>query len=143
MLSNPELFQKVEEFICSQDSFRKWEEENGAIKGRMMIDAAELPEGVELIQNRDDEIVAFEASFDFYDVVLGIGIYPRTNEPATRVWFVRQTPDAELPDEVWVEFFLEKLYGAIRGDGSFGYPICSLVNDTSDVTIVPGPPRGE
>ena len=143
MLSDPELFRQVEEIIRTRDAFGEWERENGAVKGRMMIDAAELPDGVEILEQRDDEITAFEASFDYYDVTLGIGIYTRTNEAATRVWYVKQTPEAEMPDQAWVEFFLEKLSGAIRDDGSFGCPIYSLVNDTADITIIPGSPKSE
>lgn len=143
MLSNPEQFQQVEKTIRDRDSFREWERENGDVKGRLMIDAVDLPHGVDIIGERDDEIIAFEASFDFYDVTLGIGIYPKTNEVATRVWYVKQRPEAEMPDQAWLEFFLEKLSGAINEDGSFGFPICCLVNDTADITIIPGPPEGE
>jgi len=34
-------------------------------------------------------------------------------------------------------FFVNKLFGSFKEDGSFGYPICSFMSDTSDVTIVP------
>ena len=36
-----------------------------------------------------------------------------------------------------VEFFLKTLTEHIEEDGSFGIPIYSFINDTSDMTVVP------
>ena len=141
MLSNPELFKTVEDLIRSQDSFKKWVEENGEIKGRMMIEAVDLPEGIEIRHPREYEPVAFEASFDFYDAAVGIAVYTDTKDFATGLWAHVQEEEAALPDHTWVSFFLEKLLDAIHDDGSYGWPICSMVNDTADITVVPDDPR--
>ena len=53
MLSNPALFKTFEDIIRSQDSFKEWVEENGEIKGRMMIDVVDLPEGIEIRHPRE------------------------------------------------------------------------------------------
>ena len=141
MLSNPKLFKTVEDTIRSQDSFKKWVEENGEIKGRMMIEEVDLPEGIEIKHPREYEPVAFEASFDFYDVAVGIAVYTDTKDFATSFWGHYQDEEAELPDHTWVSFFLKKLIDAIYDDGSYGSPIYSMVNDTADITVVPDDPR--
>ena len=141
MLSNPELFKTVEDIIRTQDSFKEWVEKNGEITGRMMIDVVDLPEGIEIKHPREYEPVAFEASFDFYNVAVGIAIYTDTKDFATTLWAHYQVEEAELPDHTWVSFFLEKLIDAIHDDGSYGWPIYSMVNDTADITVVPDGPR--
>ena len=83
MLSDPELFKTVEDIIRGQDSFKEWVEKNGEITGRMMIDVVDLPEGIEIKHLRNYEPVAFEASFDFYDVAVGIAVYTDTKDSAT------------------------------------------------------------
>lgn len=52
-------------------------------------------------------------------------------------WRNSQIEDADTPSEEWVDFFIEKLLSGIAEDGSYGMPICSFVNNSTDLTVVP------
>lgn len=52
------------------------------------------------------------------------------------MWFTHQTDNAVEPSSEWVEFFEKTLCENISEE-SFGVPIYSLVNNHSDLTIVP------
>lgn len=141
MLSNPEMFKNVENTLRGQESFNEWIQENGEITGRMMIEKVDLPDGIEIKHPREYAPVAFEASFDFYDVMIGIAVFAETKDFASSLWMHYQDEDASLPDHTWITFFLDKLLESIHDDGTFGYPIYSLVNDTSDITVIPELPQ--
>ena len=137
MLIDKEMFDKVEEFLCKKGKTVKFESEYGEIKGRMMITKADIPDGIDvrLIPGKTPQ--AFEASFDFYDSIVGLAIYTDTKEVATEIWVIEQRDGATTPDYVWIEFFIEKLIESINEDGSYGVPVYSFVNDNCDMTIVP------
>ena len=67
----------------------------------------------------------------------GIVLNTVTNEAGSGIWLTPQSEDAEEPAKEWIEFFIEKLLGCIDDDGSFGVPICTLISDAADFTVVP------
>ena len=71
MLADKEMFFKVENVLREQGILEKFEEENGEITGHMMITMTEIPPelGIDKIS---DSIRALCASFDFYDMMIGI-----------------------------------------------------------------------
>ena len=139
MLANQELFDTVEAILRNNGTIARFEEECGAIKGRMMILQTEIPAGIAVQKHRSNSPTAFEASFDFYDSTVGIAIDATDKEPATGVWVTPQKDGAEPPDDEWVEFFIRTLISNIAEDGSFSVPIYSFVNDKYDMTVVPEP----
>ena len=86
MLSNPGLFETVETVCHERGTVERFEKENGKVKGRMMIDAVELPDGVELNPNIDGKITAFEASFDFMDSRVGFAFCVPKMQAASAFW---------------------------------------------------------
>jgi ubiquinone/menaquinone biosynthesis C-methylase UbiE len=84
-----------------------------------------------------ENLTAFEISFDFCNVALGIAVDVKKKTLETSVWGRSQTPGAERPAQEWVKFFLQTLFEHIGDDGSFGIPMYSFVNNTSDFTAVP------
>mgnify|MGYP006916225278 CR=1 FL=1 len=139
MLSDPERFASIEEFLRKNGSVERFENEYGKIKGRMMITMAEIPDGFEIMPHGDEVPIAFEASFDFFDSVAGLAMYTADRRLATEMWVTPQKDNADPPTEDWIEFFIKTLVDHIAEDGSFGVPIYSLVNDTCDMTVVPVP----
>ena len=137
MLADPEMFEAVESSLRENGQIERFEKEYGKIKGRMMITLGEIPEGIEAAPNGDAVPQAFEASFDFYDAVLGIAMYTDERKAATGVWVTPQKKGAEHPSREWIEFFIKTLIGNMGFDGISGYPIYSFVNDTCDMTVVP------
>lgn len=71
MLINQELFDTVEQALSKNGTIENFENENGKITGRMMITLTDIPEDIEIEKNKKS-IYAFECSFDFYDVSIGI-----------------------------------------------------------------------
>ena len=141
MLADKKMFDNVEAFLRENGSIDRFEKEYGEIKGRMMITMTDIPEGID-IEMRDGETpVAFEASFDFYDSTVGLAMYTPDRHLATGLWTTPQKDGAETPAEDWVKFFIQTLVAHIAEAGSFGVPIYSFVNDTCDMTVVPGPPE--
>jgi hypothetical protein len=138
MLVDQEMFDSVQEFLSRNGKLEKFESEYGKIKGRMMITQAQVPEGIEVKIIPEKTPRAFEASFDFCDSTVGMAIYTDTKEAATGIWITPQIDGAEPPTQDWIEFFIEKLLDSIDEDGTYGVPIYSFVNDTCDMTIVPG-----
>ena len=71
MLVNRKMFDTVEAILRENGSIKRFENECGEIKGRMMITMTDIPEGI-AVEERDSKApVAFEASFDFYDSTVG------------------------------------------------------------------------
>ena len=136
MLINEELFERVEKSLSKNGTIERFEKENGKITGRMMITLTDVPENIEIVKNTKSAY-AFECSFDFYDVSLGIVLDVTELEVISPIWATEQIPDSEQPDSVWIEFFLKTLVKNISDDGSFGVPIYTFLNDNSDFTVVP------
>lgn len=143
MLKDKAQFEIVEEALRKNGSIARFEKECGPVKGRMMITLADIPEGIEITEQREADPTAFEASFDFYDSTVGMALYIKDRTPATGIWVSLQKEGAEAPARDWIEFFIKTLVSSIDEDGSYGIPIYSLVNDTADLTVVPTAPEAE
>lgn len=137
MLANPEAFRTVEEALKAMGVLEKFEKENGPVLGRAMITLTEIPESIPVQRQDRENLTAFEISFDFCNVALGIAVDVKKKTLETSVWGRSQTPGAERPAQEWVKFFLNTLFEHIGDDGSFGIPMYSFVNNTSDFTAVP------
>ena len=71
MLADKEMFFKIENILREQGVLEKFEEDNGKITGHMMITMTEIPPELG-IDKVSDNMRAFCASFDFYDMIIGI-----------------------------------------------------------------------
>ena len=137
MLIDKTQFELVEKTLREQGKLAAFEKENGTVLGRMMITTDTIPEYIlQDIEVRND-LKAFTASFDFYEMTVSAAVYTRSWEFTGALWLSPQTADAERPVHEWITFFLEKLFESIDEDGNYGVPICSFVTDTSDMTVVP------
>ena len=72
MLNDPELFQNVENALRTMGTIKTFEDENGPILGRVMITRTEIPDGVNVPRTDRENLTAFEVSFDFCNVALGV-----------------------------------------------------------------------
>lgn len=135
MLVDKELFLEVEDILREQGILERFEEENGEITGHMMITMVEIPPELD-INLTSNGVRAFCASFDFYDMMIGVAFDLNTMELIPRMWFTPQMDDAVEPSSEWIEFFIKTLCENISEEG-FGIPIYSFVNDHSDFTVVP------
>ena len=136
MLIDKEKFEIVEKVLIEQGKIEAFEQENGAILGRMMITTDTMPEELAEEVEIKDDLTVFTASFDFYDMTVSAAIYTQSKEVA-KMWLTPQADDAEQPAREWISFFIEKLFVGIDDEGGYGIPMCSFVTDTSDMTIVP------
>ena len=89
-----EVFDKVEEILKSNGRISEFEKEYGKIKGRMMITVGEIPDELGVTIEGDKKPTAFEASFDFYDSIIGVALYTDTKEAATGLWVTPQKQGA-------------------------------------------------
>lgn len=135
MLADKEMFFKLFKYPSLTEGIFHFEEENGEITGHMMITMTEIPPELG-IDKVSDNMRAFCASFDFYDMMIGIAFDLDTMELIPQIWFTSQTDDAVEPSSEWIEFFVKTLCENISEEG-FGVPIYSFLNDHSDLTIVP------
>ncbi len=136
MLINQELFNTVEQALLKNGTINAFENENGKITGRMMITITDIPEDIKIDKHKKS-IYAFECSFDFYDVAIGIVLDTKELKVLSPIWATEQIPNAEQPDRVWIDFFLKTLAENISDDGYFGIPIYTFLNDSSDFTVTP------
>ncbi|HEM5989560.1 TPA: hypothetical protein U2B98_001530 [Streptococcus suis] len=135
MLVDKESFFLAEEVLRKQGILDKFEAENGKITGYMMITMMDFPPELK-IENSNENVRAFYASFDFYDMMIGIAIDLSSKEPVSQLWLAPQCDDAVEPSMEWIEFFLKTLFENLSEDG-VGIPMYSFVNDHSDFTAVP------
>ena len=140
MLNNPEQFKNVETALKAMGTIKAFEDENGPILGRVMITTTEIPEGMNVQRTDKENLTAFEASFDFCNVALGIVVDTKKKTLESSVWGKYQVPGAQRPSEEWVKFFIRTLFEHIGDDGSYGIPMYSFVNNTADFTAVPTAP---
>ena len=122
--------------LIEQGRIEAFEQENGAILGRMMITTDTMPEELAEEVEIKDDLTVFTASFDFYDMTVSAAVYTQNKEVA-KMWLTPQADDAEQPAREWISFFIEKLFIGIDDEGGYGIPMCSFVTDTSDMTVVP------
>lgn len=137
MLADREQFAVVEKALTDNGVLEKFEQENGKIRGRMMITVVDIPEQINNAAKRTKSLVGFDCSFDFYDSSIGIALYTDTKEAVGDLWITPQMKGAEPPSREWVEFFIKTLIEHIEEDGSFGCPMYSFLTDESDLTVVP------
>lgn len=137
MLSNPEMFKTVEDGLRAMGTIQAFEEENGPILGRIMIALSEIPDGVPVRRTDRENLTAFEATFDFCNVALGVVVDTKKKTLESSVWGRYQVPGAQRPSDDWVKFLIRTLFEQIREDGSYGVPMYAFVNDTADFTAVP------
>ena len=138
MLTDKKKFDNVEQMLIEQGRIEAFEQENGAILGRMMITTDTMPEELAEEVEIKDDLTVFTASFDFYDMTVSAAVYTQNKEVA-KMWLTPQADDAEQPAREWISFFIEKLFIGIDDEGGYGIPMCSFVTDTSDMTVVPTP----
>ena len=139
MLADTELFALMEEILRKNGTIHKFEQNCGAVKGRMMITLTDLPEELSA-KNSGHSLFAFECTFDFYDTALCLALYTDTMQVASGIWATPQTADAETPSYEWSAFFVETLTNHIAADGSFGVPMYTFISDSGDFTVVPEKP---
>lgn len=140
MLSNPEQFRAVEAGLAAMGTIKAFEEENGPILGRVMITTTEIPESVNVKRTDRENLTAFEASFDFCNVALGVAVDTRKKTLESSIWGRYQVPGAQRPSDDWVKFFIRTLVEHIDENGRYGIPMYSFVNNTADFTAVPTAP---
>jgi hypothetical protein len=99
MLSDPELFQTVEEGLASAGAIKAFEEENGPITGRVMISRTRIPDGVNVVRLDWENLAAFEASFDFCDVAIGVVVDPKQKTQESSAWARYQVRGAQRPSD--------------------------------------------
>ena len=136
MLIDKDKFEIVEQMLIEQGRIEAFEQENGAILGRIMITTDTMPEELAEEVEIKDDLTVFTASFDFYDMTVSAAVYTQSKKVA-KMWLTPQADDAEQPAREWISFFIEKLFMGIDDEGGYGIPMCSFVTDTSDMTIVP------
>ena len=136
MLIDKEKFEIVEKVLAEEGKIEAFEQENGAILGRMMITTDIMPEELAEEVEIKDDLAVFTASFDFYNMTVSAAVYTQSKEVA-KMWLTPQADDAEQPAREWISFFIEKLFIGIDDEGGYGIPMCSFVTDTSDMTVVP------
>ena len=136
MLIDKDKFEIVEQMLIEQGRIEAFEQENGAILGRMMITIDTMPEELSEEVEIKDDLTVFTASFDFYDMTVSAAVYTQSKEVA-KMWLTPQADDAEQPAREWISFFIEKLFMGIDDEGGYGIPMCSFVTDTTDMTVVP------
>lgn len=136
MLVDNNIFNIVEQLLSKNGTIEEFENKNGKITGRMMITLTDIPEDIEIDKNKKS-IYAFECSFDFYDVSIGVVLDTKELKALSPIWATEQVPNAEHPDSMWIDFFLKTLVENILDDGSFGVPIYTFLNNNSDFSVVP------
>ena len=136
MLIDKDKFEIVEQMLIEQGRIEAFEQENGAILGRMMITTDAMPEELAEEVEIKDDLTVFTASFDFYDMTVSAAVYTQSKEVA-KMWLTPQADDTEQLAREWISFFIEKLLMGIDDEGGYGIPMCSFVTDTSDMTVVP------
>ncbi len=137
MLSDPEQFRKIEEGLAGMGIIESFEKENGPILGRAMITLTDIPASIPISRSDRENLTAFEVSFDFCNVALGVAVDTKKKTLESSVWGRYQVEGAEKPAQEWVKFFLQTLFEHIAPDGSFGVPMYSFVNNNSDFTVAP------
>ena len=140
MLKNPELFRNVETGLRSMGTIPAFEEAHGKILGRAMITLTDIPASIEVQRADKEKLTAFEMTFDFCNVALGVAVDVKRKTLESSVWGRYQAPGAQPPSEEWVKFFIRTLFENIGDDGAYGIPMYCFVNDTADFTAVPTAP---
>ncbi|HFU4123149.1 TPA: hypothetical protein ACGO7R_001066 [Streptococcus suis] len=137
MLYQADLFHQVEQHLRLEGILQEFESKNGPIRGRMMIQEVAIPEELNFSFDPADQVKGYMASFDFYEMELGIAYSHTQKKPASGIWFRPQGEAAEEPSKEWIEFFINTLFENLTHETGIGMPMFSFVNDTSDFTLIP------
>ena len=141
MLIDPSSFKILEESLIEQGAIEEFEKESGKILGRVMITLGNIPNDIKddvLKDSKEDDLIIFNCSFDFYDSTLGVALYDKDLKLASGIWIIEQEEGAESPSQDWIEFFIRILCeNVIESRDGFGYPIYVFVNNDSELVIVP------
>ena len=140
VLSNIEAFENLERILTEDGTIAGFEGENGKILGWMMIDLCEIPDNLKGEIEITESTYAFQGTFDFYDVALGIALDVKTMEVKGGLWLTPQAEQYEEPASELIEYFIETLVKGID-NGSFGVPMYAFVNDTSSFEVYPSEPE--
>ena len=136
MLTDKKTFARVEENLEKQGVLAKWREEKGALQGRMMIARTKtIPPMVHLPEG--EEVEGFVCSFDFADLVLGVGLSRETGEAVTDVWAVPQCAAPKAPDQEVSAFFTGMLMDAWRQGGDVQTPIVTFFFEKGSFSLAP------
>lgn len=99
MLADKKAFDRVEDALIDLGKIKAFEEENGKITGHMMILPVDIPEDIEVKQIPGKTPQGFEATFDFYDVAIGLAIRKAflwtkaLTKTLTNSWRMKYFPD--------------------------------------------------
>lgn len=138
MLSNLKAFQDVERMLVEDGTIAAFEEENGPITGRMLIDEGQVPSTLaDQVDLSGESVRVFRGSFDFYNSTVGIALDVKTKKPVSGVWEEEQKLAAYQVPEEWIRYFLAVLLEGIDEDGSYGLPIFCFVNDNASFEVYP------
>ena len=137
MLLDIKAFEILEKALTDNGIIKRFEEEHGKIRGRMMITLSNVPDEIEVDDAASDDIIAFCGSFDFYNSTVGFAISRFTMQAVTGIWITPQEENADEPSEEWIKFFVSTVMSNIGEDGSFGIPMYTFISDTCDFTVVP------
>ena len=137
MLADNHFFAKVEMKLTEDGRIKRFEEEGGKIKGRMMIMSVDVPDDLKDKIKLGENDHAFEATFDFLDVAIGMALDTKGIKKRSDFWIRAQVDDPMEPQKEWAEYFINTLVKHIRQDGSFDDPILTFITDKNDFTVVP------
>jgi len=137
MLIDQEMFDRIESYLQENGTIARFEQEQGPIKGRMMITLCDVPEEYLTTRIEGERVFGFEASFDFYDATAAFAFYPQSKTVGSGVWITPQEDGAEAPGRDWIEFFIHTVLDNIKDNGSFGIPMYTFLADVGDFTVVP------
>ena len=137
MLVDPEMFQRIEKYLHDNGTIARFEQEQGPIRGHMMITLCDVPEEYLTTRVEGERVFGFEASFDFYDATAAFAFYPQSRTAGSGVWITPQREGAEAPSRDWIEFFVHTVLDNIKENGSFGIPMYTFLADVGDFTVVP------
>ena len=142
MLANLKAFQDMERMLTEDGTIAQFEQENGPITGRMMIDLGQVPSTLaDQVDLSGDSVVVFRGSFDFYQTTVGVALDVKTKKPVSGIWEEEQKLAAYQVPEEWVRYFLAVLLQGIDEEGRFGVPIFCFVNDTASFEVYPALPE--
>lgn len=137
MLADRQFFAKVEMKLNEDGMIKRFEEEGGKITGRMMITSVDVPDNLKENISLGTDDHAFEATFDFLDVAIGIVLDLNRVKTSSGFWLRAQIENPMEPQKEWAEYFINTLVKHIRQDGTFDDPILTFITEKRDYTIVP------
>lgn len=139
MLVNSDLFNRIEKSLKDNGVLEQYEKDEGKVIGRMMISVGDVPKDINISSELTESTHCFIASFDFYDVEIGLLLDIKTKRTKSGIFIVPQSENHQEPTQEWVEFFISILaeYLEVDENGSFYTPIYTFIFKEADFTVVP------